>query len=67
MILEPGVVHGTLTITTNANGNVESAVITSGGSGYQYGDVLTVPLGNLGGNVGSNNCAFFVDASWIWH
>lgn len=58
-----GVVHGTLTITTNANGNVESAVITSGGSGYQYGDVLTVPLGNLGGNVGSNNCAFFVDAA----
>ena len=58
-----GVVHGTLNVTTNANGNVESAVIASGGSGYQYGDILTVPLGNLGGNVGSNNCAFFVDAA----
>ena len=58
-----GITHGTLDITTNAAGGVESVTIASKGSGYTYGDVITVPVGALGGGVSSNRLALFVDAS----
>ena len=58
-----GITHGTLDITTNANGGVESVTIASKGSGYTYGDVITVPVGALGGSVSSNKLALFVDAA----
>ena len=58
-----GITHGTLDITTNANGGVESVTIASKGSGYTYGDVITVPVGALGGGVSSNRLALFVDAA----
>ena len=57
------VTHGTLNITTNADGRVESAVIASPGAEYIYGDIITCAVGQLGGGVNSNRCAFFVDAA----
>ena len=36
------------TVTTNASGEVDSVNITTGGSGYQVGDVLQAPLGAQG-------------------
>ena len=59
----PNITHGTLDITTNAGGGVESVTIASKGSGYTYGDVITVPVGALGGGVSSNRLALFVDAA----
>tara|TARA_Y100000361_G_scaffold69963_2_gene61763 strand:- start:512 stop:12706 length:12195 start_codon:yes stop_codon:yes gene_type:complete len=50
-------------VTTNADGRVVSIVVGSKGSGYKYGDILTTAIGNLGGNVGSNEAKFFVDAA----
>ena len=57
------VTHGTLNITTNADGRVESAVIASPGAEYIYGDIITCAVGQLGGGINSNRCAFFVDAA----
>ena len=57
------ITHGTLDITTNAAGGVGDVTIASKGSGYTYGDVITVPVGALGGGVSSNRLALFVDAS----
>ena len=36
------------TVTTNASGEVDSVNITTGGSGYQAGDLLQAPLGAQG-------------------
>jgi hypothetical protein len=58
-----GVTHGSLNITTDANGRVATAVIADGGAGYQYGDVVSVAVGTLGGNVQSQKPSFFVDAA----
>lgn len=58
-----GVTHGSLNITTDANGRVATATIADGGAGYQYGDVITVAVGTLGGNVQSQKASFFVDAA----
>lgn len=58
-----GVTHGSLNITTDANGRVATAMIADGGAGYQYGDVITVAVGTLGGNVQSQKASFFVDAA----
>ena len=57
------VTHGALNITTNADGRVESAVIASPGAEYIYGDIITCAVGQLGGGINSNRCAFFVDAA----
>jgi len=57
------VTAGSLDITTDANGRVESFSIASKGEGYIYSDIITVQVGQLGGNVNSQKATFFVDAA----
>ena len=53
----------TVTVTTNADGHVDSVQIVSKGDGYKYGDVVILQPSLLGGNVGSQTATFFVDAA----
>ena len=61
-----------LTVTIGAGNTVSSVVVTSGGSGYAVGDILTIPVGQIAGAtsdltvfIGNDNVSVPVNTSSI--